>query len=570
MIPSALPVTNPYSVRPKESLSMMTRDRIRLDADVYRPDAEGTFPVLLMRQPYGREIASTVVYAHPIWYAAQGFIVVIQDVRGRGTSTGKFRLFEHEVQDGFDTVEWAAGLSQSNGHVGMYGFSYQGMTQLYAAEAAPPALKAIAPAMVGYHPYADWAYENGALLLQAGLGWAIQLAAETARLRGDHTAYQALFRASRQLPLHDEIPACPDVLTAHASESFFHDWLRHPQPDEYWQKITPQLQDIDLPIFHIGGWFDPYLRGDLRLYDEMVARSRYPQPLWIGPWGHIPWGRMLGDRDFGPTANSPIDRLQVEWFAHWLQDNPPQNPPDIAANSSVSLFEMGRDRWQPFQAWPETDQQRWYLQSNGLAAMHQADGKLVIANGEQSLDEPNGQTGIPDILVHDPWRPVPSRGGHAAIPAGPRNRAEIDCRSDVLTYTSEPLAETVRLVGRVEVVLQCQCDRPSFDLSVTLSEVFPQGAVVSLCQGYARFDSSLDDWFSCRLSLHPTCVTISANQQLRLSISAASYPAYAVNSGTGESALESRRMSAKVTTIGVKVSDRLKTYLLLPVYLSSL
>ncbi|MGA7800418.1 MAG: CocE/NonD family hydrolase, partial [Gammaproteobacteria bacterium] len=112
---------------------MVTRDGVRLDADVYRPDADGEFPVLLMRQPYGRRIAATVVYAHPAWYAAQGFLVVIQDVRGRGTSEGVFRVFEHEVDDGFDAVEWAARLPGSCGRVGMYGFSYQGMTQFYAA-----------------------------------------------------------------------------------------------------------------------------------------------------------------------------------------------------------------------------------------------------------------------------------------------------------------------------------------------------------------------------------------------------------------------------------------------------
>src|SRR4028119_816016 len=166
------------NVKPKETASMLTRNGVRLDADIYRPDSEGEFPVLLMRQPYGRAIASTVVYAHPIWYAAQGYIVVIQDVRGRGSSEGEFSLFATEVEDGEDTVNWAAELPGSTGTVGMYGFSYQGMTQLYAAAAKPPALKAIAPSMVGYDLYHDWAYEGGAFCYQLSLGWAIQLAAE--------------------------------------------------------------------------------------------------------------------------------------------------------------------------------------------------------------------------------------------------------------------------------------------------------------------------------------------------------------------------------------------------------
>ncbi|MGK7937327.1 MAG: CocE/NonD family hydrolase, partial [Xenococcaceae cyanobacterium] len=163
----------------KETVSMYTQDRVRLDADIYRPDTTEKLPILLMRQPYGRAIASTVVYAHPRWYASQGYIVVIQDVRGRGTSEGKFNLFAHEVEDGVDTINWVSRLPNSTGEVGMYGFSYQGMTQLYAAAKQPPALKVICPSMVAYNLYTDWAYENGAFCLQANLAWAIQLAAET-------------------------------------------------------------------------------------------------------------------------------------------------------------------------------------------------------------------------------------------------------------------------------------------------------------------------------------------------------------------------------------------------------
>ncbi|NEQ27517.1 MAG: CocE/NonD family hydrolase, partial [Microcoleus sp. SIO2G3] len=193
------------NVLPPRTVSMQTRDEVRLDADVYYPDADGEFPVLLMRQPYGRAIASTVVYAHPTWYAAQGYIVVIQDTRGRGTSEGEFSLFATEVEDGEDTVNWAAALPRSTGVVGMYGFSYQGMTQLYAASAKPAALKAIAPAMVGYDLYHDWAYENGAFCYQQSLGWAIQLAAETARRKGDESAFKRLYAAARNLPLQDPV-----------------------------------------------------------------------------------------------------------------------------------------------------------------------------------------------------------------------------------------------------------------------------------------------------------------------------------------------------------------------------
>lgn len=572
----------------KETVSMTTRDRVRLDADIYRPDTETPVPVLLMRQPYGREIASTVVYGHPAWYAAHGFIVVVQDVRGRGTSDGEFRLFEHEVNDGYDAVEWAAQLSQSNGQVGMYGFSYQGMTQLFAAQAQPPSLKAIAPAMVGYHPYSDWAYENGALLLQAGLGWAIQLAAETARLRQDPVAFQALYQASQRLPLTDPNPVCPQVLRQHAADSFFHDWLDHPDADDYWHALTPQLERVDLPMLHIGGWFDPYLRGDMRLYQEMITRSRFPHPFWVGPWGHIPWGRKIGERDFGPDANSPIDQLQVDWFTRMLK----QPQPEIGTASSITLFEMGKNRWCQFEAWPTPATQHyqcWRLQSGGLASMCEGDGQLIAvesaaadttdslqinppadANFQSAVSKGMAATFVKGTftstnwIVHDPWRPVPSLGGHAGIPSGVFDRTAIDCRSDVLTFTSPPLSVPLRVVGQIEVVLICACDRPSFDLCITLSEITPAMQVYPMTQGYGRFSPESSAWELHTLLLQPTCFCIEAAHALRLSISAACYPAYALNTGTGNAAGAEPYINAKITTVAINSGLNSQTGLYVP------
>ncbi|MEM8604026.1 MAG: CocE/NonD family hydrolase, partial [Cyanobacteria bacterium P01_H01_bin.121] len=261
----------------QEEASLVVADGTRLDADIYRPDCTGAYPVLLMRQPYGRRIASTVVYAHPRWYAAHGYIVVIQDVRGRGTSEGDFRLFANDRDDGLATVNWAAQLPGSTGAVGMYGFSYQGMTQLYAAEQQPSALKTICPAMVGYDVYHDWAYEGGAFCLQASLGWALQMAAETARLRGDAQAFSELRQAAQSLPLNGAIASQPECLRRLAPDSFYWDWLQHPDPAAaYWQHLRPDLTQVDLPMLHIGGWFDTYLRGTVRLYRELAAQARTP------------------------------------------------------------------------------------------------------------------------------------------------------------------------------------------------------------------------------------------------------------------------------------------------------
>ena len=524
------------SVRPKQTLSMQTRDGVRLDADVYYPNHEGEFPILLMRQPYGRAIASTVVYAHPSWYAAQGYIVVIQDVRGRGSSQGEFELFAHEIEDGFDTVQWAASLPQSNGNVGMYGFSYQGMTQLYAAIARPPALKALAPSMVGYDLYHDWAYEGGAFCYQLNLGWAMQLAAETARRKGDQEAYQTLYSATRNPPLHD--PVCPQsgILRQLAPDSHYHDWLSHASPsDNYWQ-ISPHhhMQEVDLPMLHIGGWFDPYLRGTLRLYKEMAVRSQ-PQHLIVAPWAHLPWGRKTGAIDYGTAANNAIDHLHIQWFDYFLKG--------IGAleEMPVSLFEMGTNRWRKFDRFPDNPLQPCYLSSTGLAAMGDREGSLT--------PHPSPDSTSPDLLIHDPWRPMPSLGGHAVIPAGSFDRAALDCRTDVLTYTSEPLEADLHIAGESIVQLYCTADAPSFDLCATLSEVKPNGSVFNFTQGYRRISqtSPLPE----AISLQSTCICIPQGSSLRLSISAACFPAYAMNSGTGALPIDSNLIDARVITVTV-------------------
>ncbi len=548
------------AICPKQSVSMLTRDGVRLDADVYYPDAPGDFPVLLMRQPYGRAIASTVVYAHPAWYAAHGYIVVIQDVRGRGTSAGEFDLFAHEVADGFDSVTWAAALPRSTGQVGMYGFSYQGMTQLYAAIAQPPALKTICPSMVGYDLYHDWAYEGGAFCYQLNLGWAIQLAAETARRRGDAEAYQRLYSAGRNLPLAD--PVCPqsDLLDQLAPDSFYHDWLRHPAPDDYWAALSPcgLMAAVDLPMLHIGGWFDTYLRGTLRLYHDMAGRSRYPQHLIVGPWGHLPWGRKVGAIDYGPSADSPIDQLQVRWFDHFLKGK----ETGLLEQLPVQLFEMGGDRWRGFERFPERSPQPYWLSSTGLACMGIDQGRLYPADAPRTDDVPNTPG---DRLVHDPWRPVPALGGHATAPAGPWDRSALDSRSDVATYTTAPLAADLHLAGAVRATINAIADALSFDISVILSEVRPDGRVFPITQGYLRVADPTQASQPLAIALQPTCARIPQGSAVRVSLSASCAPAYTVNAGTGQGIMGDRLIDAQIITLTVSTDQARPSCILLPV-----
>jgi hypothetical protein len=458
-----------------------------------------------------------------------------------------------EVEDGYDTVQWAANLPGSTGDVGMYGFSYQGMTQLYAAGAHPPALKTLCPAMLPYDLYADMAYEGGTLCLQAKVGWAIQLATETARLRGDRAAYHALYAASRNLPLHDPIPARPEVLQHYAADCFYFDWLDHPDPaDNYWATHSPRtyLDGVNLPMLHIGGWFDLYLRGTVGLYRAMAERSHHPQHLLIGSWLHLPWGRRVGAVDFGAEAVSPIDRLQIRWFDQFLKGQ----DTGLLQELPVRLFEMGNNQWRSLPTFSPSHIQSLFLSSTGLACISEAEGKLQDILPDACL---------PDVLVHDPWRPAPSLGGHASFPGGCFERTAIDGRSDVLTYTTEPLQADLRLAGEIQLEVYCFADAPSFDLCAVLSEVRSTG-VYNFTQGYLRVEPG-QTTTPLILTLQPTCMRIASGNALRLSLTAACFPAYAVNPGTGTHPASATLMEAQIITITVQSGGQHGSRLLLPV-----
>jgi uncharacterized protein len=537
-------------VRPPETISMATHDGTRLDADVYMPDAPGPFPVLLMRQPYGRAIASTVVYAHPAWYAAHGYIVAIQDARGCGTSGGEFRLFEHEPEDGADAVAWAAALPGSSGNVGMYGFSYQGNTQLLALSAGAPALKALCPAMVAWDMHADWAYEGGAFRLADNLAWGIQMAAEAARRRQDFIAHQALYAASRDLPLDEELPTHPRVLRGYARYSHYDDWLSNPLPGAYWDSISPRAllvgKPVDVPMLFVGGWFDQMLTGTLNAFHEIQARSAAPQRLLVGPWTHMPWARRVGDVDFGGQAVSRIDAEQIAWFDRHLKGKAARE------RLAVELFDLGTREWRGYDALPAPEPTPLHISSTGLAAVSTEDGRLTPDPVDSAL---------PDRIVHDPWRPVPSIGGHAGNETGMRDRAALDQRADIACYTTEPLKTALQLAGPVRLDLIVDADAPSFDISAVLASVEPDGRVFNLTQGYRRVEEGAA---TCPLGIgmRAVCVTIPAGNRIRLSLAGACFPAFPVNPGTGAEAAETRLVDCRTITLTFHASG---TRLMLPV-----
>jgi uncharacterized protein len=523
-----------------ETVSMRTRDGVRLDADLYRPDGKGPFPVLLMRQPYGRQIASTICYAHPSWYAERGYIVVIQDVRGRGMSEGAFRLFADDIADGEDAIAWAAALPGASGAVGTYGFSYQGTNQLLAASSKPAALKALAPAMIGWDVATDWAYENDAFCLAAGLGWATQIGAETARLARDGEAFDAFYRASRALPFDSPTAARPSYMTCFGRHTHYQEWLDNAPGTAYWRQISPAFQaaSVNVPMLFVGGWYDSHLPGTIAAFKHFDARAQARNRIAIGPWMHFPWTRHVGGHDFGPAAVSDIDQLQVRWFDDWLKGSDSGQRSD----ARVRLFDMGENVWREFPSWPGKPTSL-FLDGSGRASIDDMDGKL----GSQLP----AREGI-DFIVHDPWRPVPAVGGAYGAPPGAADRSLVDSRPDVLTFTSEPATEPMTIVGDVAAALWCVADAPSFDLSCVLSRVNAHDKVTPLAQGYRLVKSGTDLTQAIEIPMRATCATIKRGERLRLSIAGACFPAYPINPGTGQNPTAASAADARIIGLGVQ------------------
>jgi uncharacterized protein len=263
----------------------------------------------------------------------------------------------------------------------------------------------------------------------------------------------------------------------------------------------------------------------------------------------MPWGRRLSGSDFGPEAVSGIDRLQVRWFDRWLKGREDAR----AAEPAITLFEMGRNQWRNFPAWP-THTTELHLAGNGLAAIEEGAGRLVARSPRES--------GI-DYLVHDPWRPAPAVGGAFGTPPGPADRSAVDQRGDVMTFTTESFTHEVRVAGDVEARLWLTADVPSVDVSCTLSRVTLARTVLPLTQGYRHLATGAPD-SPVSVPMRATCASLAPGDALRLSIAAACYPAYPVNPGTGLPPVEASLDEARIITLGVRHGGVTPSAIVLP------
>lgn len=534
-----------YRVAIQQDVTVKMRDGISLVADVFRPVSDEKFPVLLQRTPYNR--AGGTQQANDL--AAHGYIVVMQDTRGRFDSDGEFYPFRNESADGYDTVEWAAKLDQSNGRVGMFGGSYVGATQMLAAMAVPPHLVSIFPYVTASEYYDGWTYQNGAWMQWFSSSWTSGLAVDTMRRQAEST--QAPKEWVNTLPLGDY-----PLLNSPQPSSlapYFRDWLSHERDDAYWQqwRVSDHYSQMTVMGLHAGGWHDLFLKGSIRNYTGLqqqasTAEARAGQRLIIGPWAHAPTSAAgkVGDVVFGKEAVLDNKATLLKWFDYSLKGI--KN--EYSTGAPVRLFIMGDNVWRNEQEFPlkRTQYTKYYLHSTKGANSVSGDGVL-------SVTPPAAERN--DEFDYDPQNPVRTIGGRLccgqAIPPGPADQRPNESRSDVLVFSTPPLKEDTEVTGFITLELFAATSAVDTDFTALLVDVDESGYARFLTDGIvrARYRESTtqasvltpNKIYQYTIDLWATGNVFKAGHRIRLYVSSSNFPRFNRNLNTGEDIIGSSR-----------------------------
>jgi uncharacterized protein len=548
-----------YEIKMERDVVATMRDGVILRADVFRPVVAGRFPVIMQRTPYNKANYNANGAPFAIRAAARGYVVILQDVRGRFASDGDWYPFQHEVDDGYDTVEWAAALPYSNGKVGMFGWSYLGVTQMSAALAQPPHLVSLFPVVTACDYYDEWTYRGGAFQQFFNESWAsFRLAPDTLDRRVKKSA-NAMNRVW-ELPLGSfsffETGSVRDL-----APYFFH-WLEHPANDDYWKQwsLHGRFGKIAVPCYHVGGWYDIFLNGTLRNFMGVKAMggteaARNGQRLMIGPWYHDSASfreGKAGEVSFTPAGCVNEEDEMLRWFDHTLK-----GVSSGLAEKPVRIFVMGENVWRDEEDWPLARAQatRFHLHSGGSANSVAGDG---------SLSEVAPDAEAPDKFLYDPADPVCTQGGgnccdHDHMAPGVFDQRPVENRADVLVYSTPPLDSDVEVTGPVSVELFVSSSAVDTDFTAKLVDVHPNGFAFNLADGILRmrFRNSFEkaeplvagEVYKITIDLWATSNLFRKGHRVRLEVSSSNFPRYDRNLNTGQDLLTGQHMLAASQTV---------------------
>ncbi len=542
-----------------ENVAVPMRDGVILRANVFRPDQEGAYPVILMRTPYGKGGPN---HGEARGLAENGYVYVAQDCRGRGQSEGTWYPGINERHDGLDTHQWILAQPWCNGSIGTAGGSYVGYTQWITAPDAGDHLKAMLTAVPLFDWYEGCCYIDGALNYAQMMDWGMGMAIPPQGHAGIDRRTWNREKAHRYLPLStwDE--------QLGFEVKYLRDWVAHPEFDDYWQqyRMTDALDRISTPNLTISGWYDIFVNqafeniGRIRR-ESRSALARKHQYLIVGPWTHGA-GTRAGQIDFGPEARPDWQYLRSHWYDRWLKGK----ETDVATWAPLRIFVMGANTWRNETEWPlaRTRFVPYYFHSQTGANGTAGDGRL---NTTSPKDEP------PDRFAYDPNDPVPTRGGcNLTVPGGAFDQSDIEKRNDVLVYTSPVLTEDLEVTGPIKVILYAASTATDTDWTGKLVDVYPDGRAMNLCDGIirARYRNQgrakliePGKVYEYEINLWPTSNAFLKGHRIRVDISSSNFSRFDRNPNTGHTiGADTDMITARQT---VYHSSEYPSHILLPV-----
>lgn len=502
------------------------RDGIWLAADVTRADDNKPHAILLVRTPYSRAEVAAIVDA--VNLARTGWVVIVQNVRGRYESQGRFNPFLQEEKDGADTVAWCCAQPWSDGRVVMTGASYAGATQWSCAKAKPRGLKAINPQITATDIRDAWFYEGESFRQAFVQSWALSLVF-TDESNRDEIRSRAHLLAENPQQLYNAPPAQSPL-----TELFppYNRWIDRAD-EAYWRACAamPIDEPLDIPAYHLAGWYDIFCEGSLADFIAMRQRAqseyaRANQRLVVGPWTHTSlYSQQAGEVDHGLQANGFVqDEFGkiISWMGQIINGEP--------AEGGSQVFVLGSNAWYELSAWPpEAKSQRLYICASRNANGRQGGGRL-----SWDAIESTGKDGF----RHDPSRPVPSTGGRTLDPtlpaAGPLDQSVVENRNDVLVYTSDILEQDLTVMGMVRARIVFATSGQSADLSITLVDVYPDGRARYVVGSMQRADFSPGHSKPVEVRIGSTAITFKRGHRIRIDVASSNFPHLDLNPSTGE------------------------------------
>jgi uncharacterized protein len=575
-----------YGVVVARNVMVPMRDGIKLATDIYFPARDGTpvagkFPVLVSRTPYGKNPPPPPPGSlTPLqekqrnaasYFASRGYVVLLQDCRGRYDSEGTFYLDVNEGPDGYDTVEWAARQPWSNGKVGTYGGSYLSQVQNALAVLRTPHLTAMFVMVGASNYYQEGAYRGGAYTLLHNVVYPLAFAATSQEAAKNPVLKAAMLEAGHEqlkawLLAYPYRPNASPLLASPINQRWFQDMVDHAYYDDYWKQNGFNFEVSydkypDIPIYFLSGWYDLFEHGTLHNYVGMASRHKSRTKLLVGPWVHGIGPRFSGDVDFGPTAEVDLLAEQERWFDQILKGK----STGILEEPSVRLFVMGGGDGLRVESGRMEDGGQWFTSSAWPPP--QTSTRAYYLHGDGSLSEQAPGDEPASAYEFDPAQPVPTIGGQIDSgrnfsPDGPRdqrcnlkipfcdNDLPLASRRDVLVFQTPPLDSDVVIAGPLTVDLWISSSAPDTDFTAKLVDMaspnrdYPWGYAMNLEDRIIRVRTSIEpskpellkpgEIRKVSIDLLGVANRFAKGHRIRIDISSSNFPFFDVNPNTGE------------------------------------